>query len=264
MTIELPMSALGLAHTPLLADVPRARLDQLAACCTWRKFEPGQEIVSRNAAAGDVHLIVVGRVRIHVHTGDGREVLFKHLQEGGIVGDFAAVDGGLRSTDAHAVSHVMSAAMRAADFRQLLLDEPRVEGRYVQHLVGLVRALTDRVIELSTLAVQNRIRSEVLRQAHAAGAGGGSARLSPAPRHADLAAQVGTTREQVTRELSALTRQGLLQKSGGTLVVTDVRWLEDSGARRGRGRCPRPAPAAALSAAPVSRIPSRCARCRPR
>jgi CRP/FNR family cyclic AMP-dependent transcriptional regulator len=227
MTASLPMSALGLARTPLLAGVPRARLEQLAGCCTWRRFEPGQEIVSRHTAAGDVHLIVDGRVRIHVHTGDGREVLFKHVQEGGIVGDFAAVDGGLRSTDAHAVSRVLSAAMRAADFRQLLRDQPRVEERYVQYLVGLVRTLTDRVIELSTLAVQNRIRCEVLRQAHAASLGGETVRISPAPRHADLAAQVGTTREQVTRELSALTRQGLLQKSAGTLVVTDVHRLED-------------------------------------
>jgi CRP/FNR family transcriptional regulator, cyclic AMP receptor protein len=247
MTFAAPMSALGLARNDLLADVPRGRLEQLASSCSWRKFEPGQEIVSRHTPADDVHLIVDGSVRIHVHTGDGREVLFKHVQEGGIVGDFGAIDGGLASTDAHAVNRVLSATMRAAEFRQLLRDERGVQERYVQHLIALVRTLTDRIIELSTLAVQNRIRSEVLRQAHAAGAGADTVQLSPAPRHADLAAQVGTTREQVTRELSALTRQGLLQKSGGTLVVTGVHRLEDlvrcaaeSDARRPR----RPAPSA--------------------
>lgn len=91
MTLELPMSALGLAHTPLLV--------------AW----PGDRLAQR-----------------------GR---------GGCAPDR---DGGLRTTDAHAVSHELSAAMRAADFRQLLRDEPRVEERYVQYLVGLVRALTER------------------------------------------------------------------------------------------------------------------------
>ena len=226
--VALPqMSTLGLARAPLLADLSQERLADLAGRCTWRRFEPGQAIVSRHAAGGDVHLIVDGRVRIHVYSADGREVLFTHIQEGGIVGDVAAVDGGLRTTDAHASSRVLSASLPAPDFRQLLRDEPRVEERYVRHLLGLVRSLTDRVIELSTLGVQNRIRSEMLRLARAAAdEDAGSARLLPAPRHADLAAQLGTTREQVTRELSALTRDGLLQKRGGALLVTDLQRLE--------------------------------------
>jgi CRP/FNR family cyclic AMP-dependent transcriptional regulator len=163
-----------------------------------------------------------------VYAADGREVLFTQVQEGSIVGDFAAVDGGLRTTDAHATTQVLSAALASADFKQLLRDEPRVEERYVRYLVGLVRMLTDRVIELSTLAVQNRIRAEVLRQAQAvAEVDSDFARLEPAPRHADLAAQVGTTREQVTRELSKLTRQGLLQKTGRALLVTSMPRLEE-------------------------------------
>jgi CRP-like cAMP-binding protein len=220
------MSSLGLARMPLLAELPRERLDALAARCTWRRFQPGQVIVSRNTSGGEVHLIVDGKVRIHVYSGEGREVLFTQVQEGAIVGDFAAVDGGLRSTDAHACTRVLSASLPSEEFRQLLREEPRVEERYVRYLVGLVRTLTDRVIELSTLAVQNRIRAEVLRQAQAAAGDSDFARLEPPPRHADLAAQVGTTREQVTRELSALARQGLLQKSGGALVVPDVHRLQ--------------------------------------
>src|SRR4030095_341036 len=106
------------------------RLSELAAQCKWKRFDAGQVIVSRHAPSSDVHLIVDGRVRIHVYSSDGREVLFTHVQEGGIVGDFAAVDGGLRTTDAHASGRVLSASLSAPDFRQLLRDEPRVEERY--------------------------------------------------------------------------------------------------------------------------------------
>lgn len=226
MVATVQMSTQGLARAPLLADLSQDRLNEIAGRCTWRRFEPGQAIVSRNAASGEVHLIVDGRVRIHVYAADGREVLFTHVQEGGIVGDFAAVDGGPRTTDAHASGRVLSASLRAPDFRTLLREEPRVEERYVRYLLGLVRSLTDRVIELSTLGVQNRIRAEVLRLARGAASGGNVAHIQPAPRHADLAAQVGTTREQVTRELSSLARLGLLEKDGGALLVTDLRKLE--------------------------------------
>jgi len=227
MPSTIPMSSLGLARMPLFAELSQQRLDALAAQCTWRRFEPGQPIVSRHTSGGEVHLIVDGRVRIHVYAADGREVLFTQVQEGSIVGDFAAVDGGLRTTDAHASTRVLSASLSGAEFKQLLRQEPRVEERYVRYLVGLVRNLTDRVIELSTLAVQNRIRAEVLRQAQAAVEPDSDfARLEPPPRHADLAAQVGTTREQVTRELSALARTGIVSRDGGSLVVTDVPRLE--------------------------------------
>jgi CRP-like cAMP-binding protein len=258
------MSFVGLARMPLLADVPPDHLERLAAQCSWRRFDPGQVIVSRHAGVGDVHLVIDGRVRIHVCSEDGREVLFTQVQEGAIVGDFAAVDDGVRSTDAHAVTRVMTASLSAAAFRALLREHPKVEERYVRYLIGLVRQLTDRVIELSTLAVQNRIRTELLRQAHAE-QGGGPARIEPAPRHADLAAQVGTTREQVTRELSALTRQGVLQKAAGALVVTDVQRLQALARSAGeRGvRVPTPGDSDFSPLPPASRTPSRGARYSP-
>lgn len=224
--LAAPMSGLGLARVPLFADLPRERLDQLAAHCAWRHFARGQVIVSRQTPVAEVHLIVNGRVRIHADGADGREVLFTHVQEGAIVGDFSAVDGGLRLADAHACSGVLSATLSAPAFRQLLQEEPGVERRYLRYLVGLVRTLTERIVELSTLPVQNRIRAELLRQAHASWGCGGLAVIEPGPLHADLAAQVGTTREQVTRELSALARVGVLQKARGALVVTDMQRLE--------------------------------------
>ncbi|MFZ3121022.1 MAG: helix-turn-helix domain-containing protein, partial [Variovorax sp.] len=47
----------------------------------------------------------------------------------------------------------------------------------------------------------------------------------PSPKHAALASQISTNREQVTRELNALVRQGVLQKDGRALVVADVQHL---------------------------------------
>jgi CRP-like cAMP-binding protein len=74
--------------------------------------------------------------------------------------------------------------------------------------------------------VQNRIHGELLRLARQAGISDNRAILDPAPRHADIASQVSTYREQVTRELSALAKTGLLHKDQRRLVVRDVRALE--------------------------------------
>ena len=71
-------------------------------------------------------------------------------------------------------------------------------------------------------------------RAREAGVARNRARLDPGPKHADVASQVSTYREQVTRELSALAKAGILQKDGGALVVSDVRRLEEMVAALGQ------------------------------
>jgi CRP-like cAMP-binding protein len=93
-------------------------------------------------------------------------------------------------------------------------------------LASLVRGLTERVIDLSTLGVQNRIHAELLRLAREAGVTGNTARIDPAPKHSDVASRVSTYREQVTRELSALVKAGILERGEHALVIRDLARLE--------------------------------------
>ncbi len=52
------------------------------------------------------------------------------------------------------------------------------------------------------------------------------ASIDPAPKHVDIASRISTNREQVTKELSAMARQGLIEKRARALVVPDVARLE--------------------------------------
>jgi len=117
--------------------------------------------------------------------------------------------------------------MSPAVFRRLLHEHAVVCDRMLLRLVSSVRDLTERVFEFSTLGVQNRVHAEVLRLARQAGVDGNTARIDPAPKHTDIASSISTYREQVTRELSAMAKQGLIQRSGGALVIPNVERLEE-------------------------------------
>jgi CRP/FNR family transcriptional regulator, cyclic AMP receptor protein len=93
-------------------------------------------------------------------------------------------------------------------------------------LCHLVREISERVIDLATLGVQNRVHAELLRLAREAGCADNRARLDPSPTHAEMASRVSTNREQVTRELNALQARGLLAKEGRALLLQDVAQLE--------------------------------------
>ncbi len=219
-------AALGLRGIALLEGLGTATLEALARECAWRNFAAGQRILSRNAGDRDVYLIVSGRVRATTYSAAGRQVTFRDLETGDLFGDVAAIDGMPRSADVVALESTLVASMAPAVFRRLLREQPDVAERVLCGLASLVRRLSERVIDLSTLGVQNRIHAELLRRARAAGVSGNTARIAPAPKHADLASQVSTYREQVTRELSALAKAGILGKEDGALVVRDVARLE--------------------------------------
>src|ERR1051325_5372358 len=218
MSRNVQPSSLGLRNIELLQGLAPEKLDALARQCVWRNYEAGKRIISRNADDRDVYLLVSRRVRTTTYSQGGRQVPFRDIPAGEVFGEVAALDEKPRSADVIALDNALLASMAPPVFRRLLADEPLVGGRVMTRLAALVRSLSDRVIDLSTLGVQNRIHAELLRPARAAGVEPTRPRLEPGPKHADIASQVSTYREQVTRELSALARAGILEKDAAGLA----------------------------------------------
>jgi CRP/FNR family cyclic AMP-dependent transcriptional regulator len=220
-------SLLGLRQVKLLVELPAGALEQLARDCRWRRYLPGQRVISRDAADSDVYLIVTGMVRATAYSGGGRQVTYRDIPAGDWFGDFSAIDGRVRSADIVAATESLVASMSPAVFRRLVHEHPAVCDRMLLRLVSSVRELTERIFEFSTLGVENRLHAELLRLARQSGVVKNRARIEPAPRHADLAAQISTYREQVTRELSRMVKQSLIARDGRALIVQDVARLAE-------------------------------------
>jgi CRP/FNR family cyclic AMP-dependent transcriptional regulator len=219
-------SSFGLRAVALLEGLSPERLEALARDCAWRSFEAEQRIISRAASDRDLYFIVSGRVRVTTYSAAGRQVTFRDYGAGEHFGEVAAIDGLPRSADVVGLAPGLLASLPSAALHGLLRDEPALAERLLRNLAGLVRRLSERVIDLSTLGVHQRLHAELLRLAHEAGVKANCSRIDPAPKHADLASQLSTYREQVTRELSLLARRGVLGKDGRALVVLDVARLK--------------------------------------
>jgi CRP-like cAMP-binding protein len=226
MSVGVQPSSLGLRGIALLEGLSAERLEALARECAWRSYRAGQRIISRAAADRDVHLIVSGRVRATTYSAAGKQVTFRDLAAGELFGEVAAIDDMPRSADVVALESALTASLSPAAFRKLLREEPAVAERVLRRLASLVRRMSERVIDLSTLGVHNRIHAELLRLARESGVKQNIARIDPAPKHADMASQVSTYREQVTRELSTLAKAGIVCKDGRALLIRDVKRLQ--------------------------------------
>jgi len=226
MAKPAPPSSLGLRGIELLAGLAPERLEALAQECAWRRYEAEQSIITRSAPDRDLYFIVSGRVRVTTFSAAGRQVTFRDFGPGEHFGEVAAIDGMARSADVMGLESGLLASLPSAALGRLLREEPVLAERLLRGFAGLVRRLSARVIDLSTLGVHQRLHAELLRLAREAGIKANVARIDPAPKHADLASQVSTYREQVTRELSALAKAKVLGKDGRALVLLDVARLQ--------------------------------------
>ncbi|MBO6562836.1 MAG: Crp/Fnr family transcriptional regulator [Nisaea sp.] len=226
----------SLAASTLLQDLPPEKIADLDKRCRWRNFEADQVIINLDDESTDVYFIIWGDVRVTVFSETGKTVIIQDLKTGHHFGEFSAIDGGRRSASIVAMSRTVVAVLPAEAFRDLLMEFPELSQTVMRRMVGSLRNLVERVVEFSTLGVRNRIHAELLRLARAGRIVENTGRISPPPTHAEIAARISTHREAVTRELKALERSDLLERTRGAYVVKDLaelkRMVDD--ARAGR------------------------------
>jgi CRP/FNR family transcriptional regulator, cyclic AMP receptor protein len=211
-----------LRQVPILAGVSDASLERVARVCKWQEFEAGEQLVQYQDPSTDVFFLTAGKLRVVVYSLEGKAVQFTDLKPGAMFGEIAAIDRAARSASVEALEASTLALLTADQFEDLLLREPRVALATLKHVAVEVRRLSERVVEFSTLVVQNRIQAELLRLAADAGKDGPGALLSPAPSLADIAERISTHREAVSRELSRLVSMGLVRREGANLRIVDV------------------------------------------
>jgi CRP-like cAMP-binding protein len=229
MRSDLPKAppADALATIDIFRDLDRAGLAAIARRCAWRTYAAEQQIVGQSDESREVYFVLSGRARVNLYSPDGRDVTFRDIGPGEIFGELAAIDDAPRSANVVALVDTSIASLRASEFSQVLHDHPAVAAATLRRLVRLVRSLSERVYEFSTLAVRNRIHAELLRLGRDRMSAANQAIIDPAPTHAEIASRISTHREAVSRELSDLVRAGVIVRQGQALLIKDVARLAD-------------------------------------
>lgn len=206
----------------LFQDLDADDRGTIARRCTLHRFARNRVVVRVQDKTNDVYFLVSGLVRATMFSVSGKEVAFRDLGSGEVFGDLAAIDGMPRSSSIVALQDSLILSMSSDVFWEMMKTYPSVATAELKRLTALIRLLSERVFEFSTLGVRNRIHAELLRLAQDHPLGDNTAKISPAPKHADVASRISTHREAVTRELNHLEHSGLIERSSGAIVIRDM------------------------------------------
>src|SRR5258706_11189864 len=207
----------------LLKDLSDVALDDLARSCAWHSAPAGKQLIAVHERSRDVYFLASGKVRVLLYSAaEGRPVLFAVLGPYQMFGEVSAIDGNPRSATVEVEQDCTMAILPQEQFQRLLSQHFAFACAVMKQLVAQVRRLSDRVYEFSTLGVQSRVYAELLRLAVLAEKKNGQPVLSPAPRGADLAARVSTSREAVSRVITRLAKKNVVKREGADLRILDI------------------------------------------
>ncbi len=216
------LSRQALCGVQIFKDLTAGECAGLAKLCHAGIYASNEQVLSDKDKTHDVYFIISGKVRATIFSATGKEVTFRDMGPGSTFGDLSAIDGQARSANIITLEDSLIAWMSAENFWKTLEQHPVVSHAMLKILTGLIRRLSERVVEFSTLGAKNRLHAELLRLARDSMLDENTARIAPPPTHAEIASRISSHREAVTRELHKLAGAGLLERRKGELIVHDV------------------------------------------
>ncbi len=192
-----------------------------------RKFQSGEIIFSEGDNCTGLYVVQTGSVRIFKSSAGGREQVLSIDGPGSSIAELPVFDGGTYPASAQALKDSTLLFFSRTDFHTLCLQHPQVALKVLRVIGGRLRRLVGIIEELSFTTVRHRLVSLLLRLGKSEGARGDEALVLTLPaNNSELAAQIGTVRELVSRNLSRLQAEGLIEVEDRTVRIISRKKLE--------------------------------------
>lgn len=191
-----------------------------------RNYVAGEIIFSEGDPCEGLYVIQSGAVKIFKSSAGGREQVLGMERAGSSVAELPVFDGGPYPASTSAVVDSTLLFINKNDFYQLCRQQPDVALKILRVVGARLRTLVGLIEELSFKTVRHRLAGLLVRLAERRGrrtAKGLVFKITSS--NQELASQIGTVRELVSRNLSELQAQNLLLIQGKTITIPDLEAL---------------------------------------
>ena len=206
-------------QTELFRGMSDDALARLASKGKQRRFEQGDTLFVEGTKGSEFFLLIEGDVRLYKTSPEGQEVALRIIRPGEIFAEVVIFEDTAYPASATALSAGSVFAIGRASFAELLEDN-RFRDEFITMLMKKQRYLTERILYLTTYAVEERFFRFLLEHYGTSGV----YRVDMAKK--DIASAIGTIPETLSRLINRLKGLGVLLWEGNTLTV-DKDFLEN-------------------------------------
>ena len=221
-----PQALEVLRRVGIFTDLTPTELDFLAQRAVPRKFAPGEIIFTEGEMCAGLYVVEEGHVRIFKSSPSGREQVLAVDGPGSSIAELPVFDGGNYPASTCSVDHARVYFISKQDFYSLCLVHPKVALKVLKIVGARLRRLVGIIEELSFTSVRSRIIAYLLRLAARGKKSPDGIEVQLPSSNQELASEIGTVRELVSRNLSRLQAEGLIHMEGKTLRILDLQRLQ--------------------------------------
>jgi CRP/FNR family transcriptional regulator, cyclic AMP receptor protein len=215
-----------LRRVAIFADLSDSELQFLAERAVPRNYSKGDLIFSEGDPCAGLFVVESGHLRIFKSSPGGREQVLTLEGPGSSVAELPVFDGGTYPASTAAVDSARVYFISKQDFHSLCLVHPQVPLKVLKIVGARLRKLVGIIEELSFTTVRSRLISVLVSLAQAGKRTPAGIEILLPPSNQELASQIGTVRELVSRNLSRLQAEDLIRMEAKTVIIPDLQRLK--------------------------------------
>ena len=211
----------------MFSVLAEGELRKLCESLAERHYPTGSVIVhAEDPAGGHFFIVAEGEVAVVLETAEGKETVLAALQPGDFFGEMSLLDECPRAATARAVRPTRLGLLRRDDFHRHLRECPQMAFSLLIEMNRRLRQCNRKVMGLSYRCMHARVAGAILGLMEEKGVrqkedGCMRVLIRNRPTQQFMAEMAGTTRESVSRTLSAWGRKGWLKAKGRDLMVLE-------------------------------------------
>ncbi len=209
-----------------ITRLPREQRERIAAYGARTTWPAGFTVYERGARADGVFIVLRGQIVLRNQVSAGRSFVPWVATAGETFGGEGLEPGARYASHARAEEESETLHLSTARFSALLREQPAQALVLIRQMMAERTALLEKFGEHATLTVEQRLIAALVRLASSRDAVSdhGFFQCPVIPRRL-LGELVGATRESISLVLGRLTAEGLIQRDGNGLVITDMERL---------------------------------------
>lgn len=213
-----------LANIPLLNGIDANVLRQIGGILQYRRVEKGNFVLHKGDSGDHFLFLLAGRLRVVDITEDGRELGLSILSSGDYFGELSIIDNQPRSASVIAMENSLIALMPAVHAARLIYSHPLVAERIMKNLAQKIRAAANHRAILGLPNAHQRVFALLAQFSEMAENRANI--INNMPTQQDIAIMANTRRETVSRAITLLIQNGIVEKDSRRLIIKDPQRLK--------------------------------------
>lgn len=204
----------------LFSGLEEGDIEEISHVARRKTLRRGQVIFNQGDPAEGFYALASGRVKIFKVNLEGKEQILQFVPPGYPFAEAALFSGKTYPASAQAVEDGVAYFFLSEDFRKLIITRPTIAINMIVTQAGYLRRHARTIEDLALREVSGRLAGYILEKA----AGGPHFDLEVSK--TQLAARLGTVSETLSRTLTKMREQGLIDVHGRHIEIIDREGLE--------------------------------------